>query len=71
MISEGGSLLAPSVTRRVIEEFGAGSRPKQPHPRLKDLTEREREIVAWVATGRSNAEIASELVVSTDTVRTT
>jgi DNA-binding NarL/FixJ family response regulator len=70
VVADGGSLLAPSVTRRVIEEFGAGARPKQPHPRLKDLTEREREIVAWVATGRSNAEIASELVVSTDTVRT-
>ncbi|GAB3241777.1 response regulator [Kineosporia babensis] len=70
VVADGGSLLAPSVTRRVIAEFGAGSRPKQVHPRLKDLTEREREIVSWVATGRSNAEIAEELFVSADTVRT-
>ena len=70
VVSEGGSLLAPSVTRRVIEEFGAASPARQPHPRLKDLTDREREIVSWVATGRSNAEIAEELFVSADTVRT-
>jgi DNA-binding NarL/FixJ family response regulator len=72
VVADGGSLLAPSVTRRVIEEFGAGGRgrPAQPHPRLGDLTERETEIVGWVATGRSNQEIAEELVVSPDTVRT-
>ncbi|GLY13930.1 DNA-binding response regulator [Kineosporia sp. NBRC 101677] len=70
VVAEGGSLLAPSVTRRVIEQFGTSSPARQPHPRLKDLTEREREIVSWVATGRSNAEIAEELVVSADTVRT-
>jgi DNA-binding NarL/FixJ family response regulator len=69
VVADGGSLLAPSVTRRVIEEFGA-VRPHRPHPRLKDLTEREREMVSWVATGRSNSEIASQLHVSTDTVRT-
>ena len=70
VVADGGSLLAPSVTRRVIEEFGAGRRGSQPHPRLGDLTDREREMVAWVATGRSNAEIAAELVISPDTVRT-
>ena len=53
VVAEGGSLLAPSVTRRVIEHFGA-SRPERPHPQLHDLTEREREILGWVATGRSN-----------------
>jgi RNA polymerase sigma factor (sigma-70 family) len=40
------------------------------HPALHELTDREREIVAWVATGRSNQEIAERLVVSPDTVRT-
>jgi DNA-binding NarL/FixJ family response regulator len=70
IVSDGGSLLAPSVTRRVIEHFGSASPAAEPHPRLGDLTERERERVAWVATGRSNAEIATELVVSPDTVRT-
>jgi DNA-binding NarL/FixJ family response regulator len=68
VVAEGGSLLAPSVTRRVIQEF-AGARTR-PHPRLDDLTDREKEIVAWVATGRSNSEIAQELVLSPDTVRT-
>jgi DNA-binding NarL/FixJ family response regulator len=66
----GGSLLAPSVTRRVIEEFGARPGKAAPHPRLGDLTPREREIVGWVATGRSNQEIAETLFLSADTVRT-
>lgn len=70
VVADGGSLLAPSVTRRVIEHFGAERRTAQPHPDIARLTEREREIVAWVATGRSNSEIAEELVVSPETVRT-
>ncbi|KAB2808445.1 response regulator transcription factor [Pimelobacter simplex] len=69
VVAAGGSLLAPSVTRTVIEHFGA-RRPAQVHPRLGDLTDREREILGWVATGRSNGEIAAALVVSPDTVRT-
>ncbi|MFC7496495.1 MULTISPECIES: response regulator [unclassified Nocardioides] len=70
VVADGGSLLAPSVTRRVIEQFGRVGPRAKPHPRLGDLTDREREILSWVATGRSNAEIAEELVVSPDTVRT-
>lgn len=71
VVADGGSLLSPSVTRRVIEQFAHGStRPATPHPQLAELTEREREIVAWVATGRSNDEIAAALVVSPATVRT-
>lgn len=71
VVAEGGSLLAPSVTRRVIEHFGTGASGRRtPHPQLVHLTEREREMVAWVATGRSNQEIAERLVVSPDTVRT-
>jgi DNA-binding NarL/FixJ family response regulator len=69
VVADGGSLLAPSVTRRVIEHF-AGATPPATHPALDELTEREREVVAWVATGRSNQEIAERLVVSPDTVRT-
>ncbi len=68
-VAEGGSQLAPSVTTRVIEHF-RGDRPAEPHPAMADLTDREREIVAWVGTGRSNQEIADLLVVSPDTVRT-
>jgi DNA-binding NarL/FixJ family response regulator len=70
VVADGGSLLAPSVTRRVIEHFGAAAPRRTPHPELDQLTEREREVVAWVATGRSNQEIADALVVSPDTVRT-
>ncbi|NYG58775.1 DNA-binding NarL/FixJ family response regulator [Nocardioides daedukensis] len=70
VVAEGGSLLAPSVTRRVIEHFGAGASRRAPHPGMDRLTQREREMVAWVATGRSNQEIADRLVVSPDTVRT-
>ena len=70
VVAEGGSLLSPSVTRRVIEHFSGGSRRVGRHPRLGELTEREREMVAWVATGRSNDEIADLLVISPATVRT-
>ena len=71
VVADGASLLSPSVTRRVIEQFSARDVPASaPHPELARLTEREREIVAWVATGRSNDEIAAELVVSPATVRT-
>jgi DNA-binding NarL/FixJ family response regulator len=70
VVADGGSLLAPTVTRRVIEHFGATAPRRTPRPELDQLTKREREILAWVATGRSNQEIADELVVSPDTVRT-
>lgn len=70
VVADGGSLLAPSVTRRVIERFAAASAPPVAHPALDELTDREREVVAWVASGRSNQEIAEALVVSPDTVRT-
>jgi DNA-binding NarL/FixJ family response regulator len=71
VVADGGSLLAPSVTRRVITHFAtAASAPQRAHPAIDELTDREREIVGWVATGRSNQEIADQLVVSPDTVRT-
>ena len=75
VVAAGGSLLSPGVTRRVIEEFGsrggaASPYNRDPHPDLHRLTEREREIVGWVATGMSNDEIAGALVVSPATVRT-
>ena len=71
VVAAGGSLLSPSVTRRVIDQFaGPSAAAPVPHPQLDQLTDREREIVAWVATGRSNDEIAAELVVSPATVRT-
>jgi DNA-binding NarL/FixJ family response regulator len=64
----GDALLSPSITRRVISMF---SRPvAAPVSGLDELTEREREIVAWVGTGSSNEEIAKELFLSPATVRT-
>jgi DNA-binding NarL/FixJ family response regulator len=67
----GEALLSPSVTRRLIEEFA--SRPVRPEltpPAMTVLTDREREVVALVAQGLTNDEIANELVVSPATART-
>jgi DNA-binding NarL/FixJ family response regulator len=67
----GDALLAPSVTRRLIEAFAARPATMAPAPsRLTSLTPRERDILLLVARGRSNAEIASALVVSEATVKT-
>ena len=71
LVADGGALLSPSVTRKVIKEFAAGAtRPVKPHPRLDTLTDREREIVALVGGGLNNHEIAERLVVSPATART-
>ncbi|GAA2638119.1 response regulator transcription factor [Paractinoplanes durhamensis] len=70
-VADGGALLAPSVTKTLIREFtGLAPRPATPHPHLGRLTDREREIVALVARGLSNHEIAAQLVVSPATART-
>ncbi|PXY37184.1 response regulator [Prauserella endophytica] len=70
VVARGDALLAPSVTRRLIAEFaGRVSRP-EPSPRLNSLTEREREVMALVAAGLSNDEIADRLVLSPATAKT-
>jgi DNA-binding NarL/FixJ family response regulator len=71
VVAAGEALLSPSVTRRVVGMFGRQLAGPTPARAAWDaLTGREREMVAWVATGRSNDEIAAELVLSPDTVRT-
>jgi DNA-binding NarL/FixJ family response regulator len=72
VVAAGNSLLAPSVTRRVIEEFAKGPAPAAAADasRLNVLTEREAEVLSLLARGKSNAEIANELFVGEATIKT-
>jgi DNA-binding NarL/FixJ family response regulator len=70
-VAAGESLLAPAVTRRLIDRFMAASdqTPTGPDPRLARLSDRETEILKLLARGMSNAEIADHLVLSPATVK--
>jgi DNA-binding NarL/FixJ family response regulator len=71
VVAAGDALLAPSVTRRLIDDLvGAGRRRLARPPELDELTPRELEVLRLVAAGLSNAEIAGRLVVEETTVKT-
>lgn len=71
VVAAGDALLAPRITRRLIEQFGK-SRPTTSRASLElnALTEREREVLTLIGQGRSNGEIAGDLFISEQTVKT-
>ena len=70
VVAAGDALLSPRVTKRLIGEFATRAKEPQASRGLDELTDREREVVALVAEGLSNEEIAHRLVVSTATAKT-
>ena len=75
-VMAGDAVVAPSTTRRLLDHFAALPDPRTdpgtgtPHARLAVLTERELEVLTLIARGRTNTEIAAELVVAETTVKT-
>jgi DNA-binding NarL/FixJ family response regulator len=69
-VADGDSLLSPSVTRTVLGRIAGQRLPSRPDRRVDELTPREREVLALIARGCTNAEIADALVIEESTVKT-
>jgi DNA-binding NarL/FixJ family response regulator len=70
VVAQGDSLISPGMTRRLVAEFASRSKAPRPATELGVLTEREREVMALVAAGLTNEEIAERLYMSPATART-
>jgi len=70
VVADGDALLAPSVTRRIIEQFAHPRSNPELGARLESLTHRELEVLQLLASGKSNAELAAELFVTEGTIKT-
>jgi len=70
VVADGDALLAPSVTRRIIEQFAHPRANPELGARLESLTHRELEVLKLLASGKSNAELAAELFVTEGTIKT-
>jgi DNA-binding NarL/FixJ family response regulator len=72
VVADGDAIVAPSVTRRLLDRFASRlpAAAGEPRANVSHLTEREREVLRLMARGLSNSEIAAELVVSETTVKT-
>jgi DNA-binding NarL/FixJ family response regulator len=69
IVAAGDALIAPSVTRRLIEEFAARPQPAPPRRHIHTITEREREVLILVGCGMSNSEIAAHLYIAPATAK--
>jgi DNA-binding NarL/FixJ family response regulator len=70
VVAAGDALLAPSITRRVIEHYAHRAAPRQTDTALAQLTQRELEVLRLLATGKSNAELAAHLFLGEGTIKT-
>ncbi len=70
VVAAGDSLISPSMTQRLIEEFATNAKPSRPAKELDVLTNREREVLALVGGGLTNDEIGQRLYLSPATART-
>jgi DNA-binding NarL/FixJ family response regulator len=70
VVAAGDALISPGMTRRLVEEFAAKTRPSRPARELDILTDREREVLSLVAGGLTNGEIGQRLYMSPATART-